>query len=42
LSYGPNPEDWHVRFDNPVDEVVGEFWEMVEREEEIMPGTWVE
>ncbi|GFF78701.1 hypothetical protein IFM53868_02411 [Aspergillus udagawae] len=42
LSYGPNPEDWHVWFDNPVDEVVGEFWEMVEREEEIMPGTWVE
>ncbi|GIJ83297.1 hypothetical protein Asppvi_002116 [Aspergillus pseudoviridinutans] len=42
LSYGPNPEDWHVWFDNPVDEVVGEFWEMMEREEEIMPGTWVE
>ncbi|KAF7174260.1 hypothetical protein CNMCM6106_008463 [Aspergillus hiratsukae] len=42
LSYGPSPEDWHVWVANPVDELVGEFWEMIERKEEAMPGAWVE
>jgi hypothetical protein len=42
LSYGPKPEDWTIWVMNPIDELVGEFWEMVEREEEVMPGTWVE
>ncbi|KAL4986724.1 hypothetical protein BDW68DRAFT_188637 [Aspergillus falconensis] len=42
LAYGPEPEDWQVWVTNPVDELVGEFWEMVERKEEVMPGTWVE
>lgn len=42
LSYGPSLEDWHVWFTNPVDELVGEFWEMIERKEEIMPGAWIE
>lgn len=42
LSYGPEPEDWTIWVMNPIDELVGEFWEMVEREEEVMPGTWFE
>ncbi|RHZ62494.1 hypothetical protein CDV55_102551 [Aspergillus turcosus] len=42
LSYGPNPADWHVWVSNPVDELVGEFWEMIERKDEIMPGAWIE
>lgn len=42
LTYGPEPEDWTVWVTNPIDELVGKFWEMVEREEELMPGTWVE
>ena len=42
LSYGPEPEDWIIWVMNPIDELVGEFWEMVEREEEFMPGTWVD
>ena len=42
LTYGPEPEDWTVWVMNPIDELVGEFWEMVEREEEVMPGTWVD
>lgn len=42
LSYGPEPEDWTVWVMNPIDELVGEFWEMVVRDEEVMPGTWVD
>lgn len=42
LEYGPEPEDWHIFITNPVDELVGEFWESVQRSLEVMPGTWVE
>ncbi|KAL4914343.1 hypothetical protein BDW62DRAFT_204734 [Aspergillus aurantiobrunneus] len=42
LVYGPEPEDWRIWVTNPVDEMVGEFWKMMERKEEVMPGTWVE
>ncbi|RDW64424.1 ankyrin repeat domain-containing protein [Aspergillus mulundensis] len=42
IAYGPEPEDWRIWVTNPIDELVGEFWEMVEREEEVMPGSWVD
>lgn len=42
LTYGAEPENWTIWVMNPIDELVGEFWEMIEREEEIMPGTWVD
>ncbi|KAL4881860.1 hypothetical protein BJY04DRAFT_188215 [Aspergillus karnatakaensis] len=42
LAYGPKPEDWQIWVNNPIDELVGEFWEMLEREEEVMPGTWID
>ncbi|KAL5337994.1 hypothetical protein BJX70DRAFT_388873 [Aspergillus crustosus] len=42
MTYGPNVQDWRIWMNNPIDEFVGEFWEMVGREEEIMPGTWVD
>lgn len=42
LEYGPEPEDWHIFITNPVDELVGEFWESVQRSLEVMPGTWVD
>ncbi|KAL4964331.1 uncharacterized protein BDV14DRAFT_201103 [Aspergillus stella-maris] len=42
LEYGHEPEDWRLWTTNPIDELVGEFWEMVEREEEVMPGAWVD
>jgi hypothetical protein len=42
LNYGPEPEDWHLWVTNPIDELVGEFWEMVERSLEVMPGTWID
>lgn len=42
LEYGPEPEDWHIFITNPVDELIGEFWESVQRSLEVMPGTWVD
>ncbi|KAI9376520.1 hypothetical protein BJX61DRAFT_538758 [Aspergillus egyptiacus] len=42
FHYGPEPEDWYIWVTNPVDDFAGEFWEMLEREEEIMPGTWID
>ncbi|KAL3487610.1 hypothetical protein BJX62DRAFT_240878 [Aspergillus germanicus] len=42
LQYGPNPEDWHLFVTNLIDELVGAFWEMVERSLEVMPGTWID
>ncbi|KAJ5816981.1 hypothetical protein N7447_009214 [Penicillium robsamsonii] len=42
LEYSSNPEDWKLWVNNPVDELVGEFWEMTEKREEIMPGTWID
>ncbi|KAJ0413369.1 hypothetical protein BJY00DRAFT_296984 [Aspergillus carlsbadensis] len=42
LRYGPEPEDWHLWVTNPIDELVGEFWEMVQRSLEVMPGTWID
>ncbi|KAJ5832506.1 hypothetical protein N7474_000817 [Penicillium riverlandense] len=42
LEYGPRPEDWKLWASNPVDEMVWEFWEMIERGEQVMPGTWID
>jgi hypothetical protein len=42
FTYGPEPEDWFVWVTNPLDEFAGQFWRMVEREVEVMPGTWVD
>jgi hypothetical protein len=42
FTYGPEPEDWFIWVTNPLDEVVGQFWRMVEREVEVIPGTWIE
>ncbi|KAL4899054.1 hypothetical protein BDW74DRAFT_184056 [Aspergillus multicolor] len=40
IAFGPEPEDWRIWVTNLIDELVGEFWEMVEREGRVMPGTW--
>jgi hypothetical protein len=42
LSYGPNPQDWHIWTSDPVDELANEFWEMMEISVKTMPGAWVE
>jgi hypothetical protein len=42
LEFGPRPEEWRLWVSNPVDELAWEFWEMVERGEQVMPGTWID
>ncbi|KAH8820779.1 hypothetical protein F5884DRAFT_827109 [Xylogone sp. PMI_703] len=42
LIYGPTPDDWQVWASNPLDELAGEFWNLVEKPEERMPGSWIE
>lgn len=42
FNYGPFPEDWRVWINEPTDEFVGDFWLMVDRRVEVMPGTWTE
>lgn len=42
FSYGRTPQDWKVWKHNFSADYVRMFWEMVERREEVMPGTWVD
>lgn len=42
FKYGPLPEDWKLWYNEPTDEFAGDFWLMVERKVEVMPGTWIE
>ena len=40
MSYGPNPEDWYIWLSEPSDSFVGDFWALVARPIETMPGEW--
>ncbi|KAJ5166408.1 uncharacterized protein N7482_005189 [Penicillium canariense] len=42
LEFGPSPKDWKLWASNPVDELVWQFWGMVEKREQVMPGTWID
>jgi hypothetical protein len=42
FEFGPNPKDWKFWFSEPTDELVGQFWDMVEHPERQMPGAWDE
>jgi hypothetical protein len=42
FEFGPNPEDWKFWFSDPTDQLVGEFWDMVEHPERRTPGAWDE
>jgi hypothetical protein len=42
FTYGPCPEDWRLLEDEPTDEFAGDFWQLVERKVEVMPGSWIE
>jgi hypothetical protein len=42
FNYGPYPEDWRIWENEPTDEFAGDFWLMIDRKEEVMPGTWIE
>ncbi|KAJ5955478.1 hypothetical protein N7501_009757 [Penicillium viridicatum] len=40
FSYGPSIEDWHLWVSEPTDSLAGEFWDLIERPVEVMPGAW--
>lgn len=42
FTYGPEPEEWKFTWDVDYEEVVGEFWEMVEDVTLNMIGAWVD
>jgi hypothetical protein len=42
FNYGPHPDDWRIWENEPTDEFVGDFWLMLDKKKEVMPGTWVE
>lgn len=42
FTYGPCPEDWRLWENEPTDEFAGDFWQLVERKVEVMPGSWIE
>ena len=42
FDYGPSPKDWRIWENEPTDEFAGEFWLMLDKKEEIMPGTWID
>jgi hypothetical protein len=40
FAYGPSPENWYIWLSEESDSFVGEFWDMIERPVEVMPGAW--
>ncbi|KAJ9150296.1 hypothetical protein NKR23_g3788 [Pleurostoma richardsiae] len=42
FSFGPNPEDWSLCWDEYYEIIAGEFWDMVEGPITLMPGSWKE
>lgn len=40
IAYGSYPEDWYIWQTEPSDSFVGDFWALVARPAEIMPGGW--
>ena len=42
FKYGPRPEDWSLIWDMEWEELVGDFWKMVEDRTVEMPGAWVD
>lgn len=45
LSYGPTPEDWTVQLDRPVEQYVGDFWQMpglLDEHVRAVPGAWID
>ena len=46
FTYGPTPEDWTVQLDHPIDQYVGDFWQMPGLLDEVdhraMPGGWID
>ena len=42
IVYGADPSDWNIWFSECSDSYAGEFWDLIEREVEAMPGGWPE
>jgi hypothetical protein len=40
FAYGSSPENWYIWLSEESDSFVGEFWDMIERPVEVMPGAW--
>jgi hypothetical protein len=40
LEYGPAIEDWKLWWSQPTDKLVGDFWQSVEPQAAVMPGSW--
>ncbi|KAH6990686.1 hypothetical protein BKA56DRAFT_214028 [Ilyonectria sp. MPI-CAGE-AT-0026] len=42
LKVGPRPEDWRLEWVSEFEWMAREFWELMEKENIVMPGSWVE
>lgn len=42
LEYGPLVGDWKLWWSEPTDKLAGDFWQLVEHQPAVMPGSWVE
>jgi len=40
IEVGPKPRDLKFWFSDPTDQFVGEFWDMIEHPERLIPGAW--
>ncbi|KAJ5316921.1 hypothetical protein N7508_001429 [Penicillium antarcticum] len=40
FTYGSSPGNWYIWLSEESDSFVGEFWDMIERPVEVMPGAW--
>ena len=42
FTYGRLPNDWRIWLNEPTDQYVGDFWMMLDKRIDIMPGTWID
>ncbi|KAM5377349.1 hypothetical protein ACJZ2D_005030 [Fusarium nematophilum] len=42
LKFGPHPVDWHLTWAPEFEWMACKFWDLIEKEQVIMPGSWVE
>jgi hypothetical protein len=42
FDYGSLPKNWKLWENEPTDEFAGDFWLMLDRKDETMPGTWID
>lgn len=40
FTYGPEPKDWKFSWDLGCEEMVGEFWKLIDHPPLMMPGAW--